>query len=59
VKLIYEGPIDEVEVPDAGVVARRGEPVEIDDDLARLLLKQDTWAEAPAEKPAGKKGAEG
>lgn len=47
--LIYGGPYDEVEVPAAGVVARRGEPVEIEDEaIAKSLLKQDIWTEAPA-----------
>ena len=48
-RLIYGGPHDEVEVPAAGVVARRGEPVEIEDEaVAKGLLKQDIWTEAPA-----------
>jgi hypothetical protein len=45
-RLIYGGPYDEVEVPAAGVVARRGEPVEIEDDaIAKQLLEQDIWTE--------------
>ena len=47
-KIVYGGPIDEVEVPEAGAVARRGEPVEIDDEIAKRLLEQDTWTAAPA-----------
>lgn len=48
-RLIYGGPYDEVEVPAAGVVARRGEPVEIEDEaIAKGLLRQDIWTEEAA-----------
>lgn len=57
-KLIYGGPIDEVEVPDAGIVAARGEPVEVPDDVAARLLEQDTWSEVGG-KRAGKQAASG
>jgi hypothetical protein len=58
-KIVYDGPFDEVEVPAAGVVAKRGEPVDVDADVARSLLEQDVWSEAPAEKPAGGKSKDG
>lgn len=58
VSLIYEGPHAEVEVPDAGadVKALRGVPVDVPEEVAKRLLKQDTWS---ADKPAPKqKGSE-
>lgn len=54
-KLIYGGPIDEVEVPDAGIVATRGEPVEVPDDVAARLLEQDTWSKTGAAAKGGRK----
>lgn len=53
-KVVYVGHFDEVEVPEAGIVARQGEPVEVPDDLARCMLEQDIWSEAPAEEPAAR-----
>lgn len=45
-QLVYSGAHDEVEVPDAGIVAQRGVPVEVEDEVAKRLLEQDTWARA-------------
>lgn len=53
-KLVYEGPIDVVEVPSAGITAERGQPVEIPDEVAKGLLVQDTWTEARAESRRAK-----
>lgn len=36
-KLVYDGPHDAVEVPAAGVVAERGKPVEIPDDITIVV----------------------
>jgi hypothetical protein len=58
-RIVYDGPFDEVEVPDGGFVAARGEPVDAPDDVAARLLEQDTWSEALAEKPAGGKSKDG
>lgn len=44
-QLVYSGAHAEVEVPDAGIVARAGVPVEVPDAVGRRLLEQDTWAE--------------
>lgn len=44
-KRYYVGPYDEVELDATGDVVRRGEYVEVDDDLAELLDQQPTnWA---------------
>lgn len=51
-KLVYTGAHAEVEVPDAGIVARRGTPIDVPDEAAKRLLEQDTWAE---DKPANNK----
>lgn len=53
--VVYNGPFDEVEVPtpDGRVfVAKRGEPVEVPEELAKSLLEQDIWdaRKAPAKK---------
>jgi hypothetical protein len=53
--LVYDGPHAEVEVPEAGIEAVQGEPVEVQDDaVAKRLLEQDTWSEAKRDKPASK-----
>lgn len=53
----YDGPHAEVEVPDAGIVAQRGVPVEVDEAVAKRLLEQETWSEPkpPATKTKGGK----
>ena len=48
-KVTYTGPFDAVEVPAAGIVAEKGKPVEVPDELGKNLLEQDCWAE-PKEK---------
>lgn len=56
-RVVYSGPHDAVEVPELGLVVRRGEPVEVLDGDAEQLLKQDVWDAAPTVKaPAAKKG---
>jgi hypothetical protein len=56
VELIYEGIFDEVEVPEAGIVARRGQPVEVPDEIALRLLRagtsiEDDGSERPPQHP--------
>jgi hypothetical protein len=46
--LKYVGPSDEVYVRDAGVYAKRGEPVEIPEPVASSLLEQETFVKAKA-----------
>lgn len=41
--VVYRGPSDAVEVPALNVVARRGEPMEVPDEVATELLRQDCW----------------
>lgn len=58
VSVVYIGPHAEVEVPAAGIVAKNGEPVDVPEDIAKSLLKQeDNWA-APTAKPSAKKAKE-
>lgn len=55
----YVGPYDAVEVPELGVAVRRGEPFDLRDGDAKLLLQQDTWEEvAPAKAPSKTKGSD-
>jgi hypothetical protein len=54
-QLRYTGPHDIVEVPDAELIAKRGETVEVPDTIAASLIAQGTWTtttKTPA-KPAG------
>lgn len=52
--IVYVGSADEVEVPAAGIFAKKGEPVEVEDDVAKSLLKQESnWAAGKA-KPSKK-----
>jgi len=51
VKLVYSGP-SAVVVPDAGLVAEPGKPVNIPTELAASLLARPDWAKAKAEKVA-------
>ena len=41
-KLIYDGMFDEMEVPAAGIVAKRGEPVDVPDEVGASLLRAGT-----------------
>lgn len=45
-RVVYVGHFDEVEILETGQVARRGEPVEVADELGRRLLDQDVWEES-------------
>lgn len=60
-KLIYDGPLDGVEVPlaDGRVISGlRGEPIEFPAEVAKSLLEQATWHEAtPAPAPTKTKKA--
>lgn len=52
-RVVYVGPSDAVELVDR-TLCRRGEPIELPDELAQSLLEQvDTWqpASAAAAKP--------
>jgi hypothetical protein len=56
VLVVYNGPIDAVEVPAANCIAVRGEPIEVPDEVGKSLCQQDTWSES---KPkASKSGGE-
>lgn len=39
----YVGPFDAVDIPSAGVVAVKDEPVEVPADVAKSLLEQDVF----------------
>lgn len=55
--IVYEGPIDAVEVPALGLIAERGVPVEVDTDLvdeAKKLLEQGCWSEVKPGKKTSK-----
>lgn len=59
IEVIYTGPHDEVEVPEANLIAAKGKPVTVKASLAKRLLQQeDNWREAyPAPKEAKAKAA--
>lgn len=56
-RLIYEGPHDEVVVPAFGITAARGEPVEVEDKAQAEQLLAQGWTKAKAGQKA-KEGAD-
>jgi hypothetical protein len=47
-KVIYDGPYPEVELPLSASrteVVKKGESLDVPDDLAKNLIEQGTWAE--------------
>lgn len=59
--VVYQGPIDEVEVWDEqseeSFLATRGAPVDVPDELAEKLLEQELWIDPVEEKAAAAKKA--
>jgi hypothetical protein len=57
-RVIYDGPIDRVEIPmrkTPPIVAERGVPVDVPDEIGTSLIRQATWTKAaPAKAPATK-----
>jgi len=51
-RVVYTGPIDAVEIAEVGIIATRGEPVEVPDELGERLLHQDTWQPAEGRRSA-------
>lgn len=49
-RVVYVGKSDAVQLAD-GTECRRGDVVEVDDDLAAGLLEQSSWRAAPKPKP--------
>lgn len=45
-RVVYDGPFDEVEIVETGQVAKRGEPIEVAAELAARLLEQSIWTKA-------------
>lgn len=42
---VYTGPHDEVDIPSLGLTVKRGEPIDVEPDVAKSLDEQpDTWA---------------
>lgn len=44
--ITYVGPSDAVEIPSLGLVAVKGEPIEVPADAAKALLAQDVFESA-------------
>lgn len=59
-RITYVGPHRPgVDVPELGMAAVYNTPIEVPDELAHRLLRQQTnWAEAKPEKPAKTKSSE-
>lgn len=53
--IIYTGDLAEVNIPNPPVLAKRGEPVEVPDELAKELLTRAEWKAAEKKKPATEK----
>lgn len=49
-KMRYVGPIDEVELREFGIVAKRNHQVEIPEGIAETLLDQADWEEVGKKK---------
>lgn len=49
-RVTYTGPIDAVELPQTGAVVKRGDSVDVPDDLGRSLVEQSCWEPAKAAK---------
>lgn len=47
-RIEYVGPHDAVEIPSVGVACRRGETVDVPDEVALNLTKQAGWKSAPS-----------
>ena len=45
-KIVYEGPLEAVEIADTGQIAERGTPIDVASDLAGRLLEQADWSKA-------------
>ena len=46
----YVGPSPEVEIGPSGQYVKRGETVDVDDEVAESLCQQDAWEKAPQAK---------
>ena len=57
--LKYIGPHDEVEVPDARLIVKRNQTIEVSGELAEgLLCQEDNWKKTTATKSAPAAGEE-
>lgn len=52
-RVTYTGPSQARTVARAGVVARRGEPVEVPEGIGRALILGDDWKRARAPRSGG------
>lgn len=48
-RVVYEGPIDAVELPELRAVVKRGESIEVADDFGAALIEQRIWDTSPDE----------
>lgn len=56
-KFRYDGPFDEVEVPELGATVKRGHQVQATGDAAKSLEQQAGWTKVADPKPRTKKTA--
>lgn len=56
-KYRYDGPFDEVDVPELGVSVKRGHQVDATGDVAASLAAQADWTKVAPRKPPAKKAA--
>ena len=54
-EISYAGPHDEVEVPSLGLVCKQNESIEVPDDVALEMIKQDAWVSSPTRVTLKKK----
>jgi hypothetical protein len=51
-QVVYNGPYEQVEVPTLGLIATRGESIDVAEADGKLLCEQECWE--PANKSAGR-----
>lgn len=50
-RVTYVGPHDAVEIPVLNLATKRGEPIEVPNDIGHELVKQSSWETANVFKP--------
>ena len=50
-KIVYEGPLEAVEIAATGQIAERGEPLDVEPGLAAQLVEQADWTDPNAPDP--------
>ncbi|NUT53683.1 MAG: SAP domain-containing protein [Saccharothrix sp.] len=52
-RVVYDGPYRAVNVAAVGLIAHRGEPIEVPDVVGQSLIEQETWTDPDAPTDSG------